>query len=200
MPSPASGAAPPRRRAAIFPRPLAAKHRTTHSGDARLAFPRDTEPMTNSNLTDSAIAATVAAHDEAGRLGTLYCELVNLKAQQAAGNKRAWVAELTTEHGAITDERLDAVRVERIAANSAATAAATEAYRIALSEGLAFAVVDHSDRLKTRPFEVAWSSRLVGATHVTAHGSHLHLARYATRAAAERVITETTAAELARLS
>lgn len=155
--------------------------------------------MTSTNLTDAAIAATVAAYDEMRRLGTLYCVLSNLKAQQANGNQRSWVAELTAEHGIVTDERLDEVRAERDAASAAEKATATEAYRIALSEGLAFVIVDHSDRLKTRPFEVAWSSRLVGATHVTAHGSHLHLARYATREAAEQVIAATTAAELARL-
>lgn len=153
--------------------------------------------MTNS--TDAAIAATVAAHAEAGRLGTLYAELSNLKTQQANGNKRPWVAEATAVHGTVTNALLGQIQAERLAANSAFQAAATEAYRVALSEGLAFTVADHSDRLKTRPFEVAWSSRLVGATFVTAHGSHLHLARYATREAAERVIAETTAAELARL-
>lgn len=153
----------------------------------------------NENLTDAAIAATVAAYDETSRLGTLHCDLIALKSQQANGNTRTWVAEATAKHGMVTDERIEEVGAERRTASAALKVAATEAYRVALGEGLAFTIVDHSDRLKTRPFEVAWSSRLVGATFVTAHGSHLHLARYATRAAAERVITETTAAELARL-
>lgn len=138
-------------------------------------------------------------------LGSLDCTLANLITQIAAGNTRPWIAESVAELAArgISPTEADhaEVNAERRAVNAELRELGQQVYAALLAEDLAFTIVDHSDRLDTRPFEVTLSALLMGAgTWVSSHGTSLRLARYATRAAAEKTIVKTTAAELARLA
>lgn len=95
------------------------------------------------------------------------------------------------------------LKQERLAALKAREAVQLEVYAALLEQGRAYEIRDHSDRLKTKPWEVAVNPSTLGVIggeqFVRDSGSSLRLARFKTREAAEKALSDLNGRELERL-
>lgn len=157
--------------------------------------------MTMSNHRTATATARDAA-DLSSAVAAYSCHVHALVGQYQDGNRRPWiVAAVETLGHEPTDADVDRVEDRRREFRAYERATAATAYRALVESGQAFQVIDHSDRLASRPFEITLAEPLSTATpSVTAHGSSLRLARYGSRGAAERALAKLTAKERERLA
>jgi hypothetical protein len=130
------------------------------------------------------------------------CEIVNLVHQVRDGNRRPWVLEAVRELGHTpTDADIEAAKIDRRNKMELVRELGARLYRALLETGQAYTVVDHSDRLASRPFEIKPANlAYVSASFLTTHGSYVRLARYKTREAAEANAAKIMRQELERIN
>jgi hypothetical protein len=102
------------------------------------------------------------------------------------------------------DRDQEEFRVARMAAQDAFKVEQGRVYRELLSKREAFTVVDHSERLASKPWEVTARRDTVGVlggdAFFSANGANLRLSRFKTREAAQKAVDQLHDRELARMN